>query len=413
MLLRKVQEIRCDALLGNSVALLLASGVMAGTGFLFWLLAARLFPASDVGLAGTLVALMNLIATLSLLGLDVALVRFLPSEKEPRRTVGTGLTVVVLGAVATASIAMLLVPTFAPPLSFIRASWLTTGAFIVFTAIAALNLLLEAVFLSRGKAEYTLLINAVHTTLRILLIALCVRFGAVGIFFAFALTLTIALIINLVVLARVLDLRPALALRASVLKRAWRYSANNYTAGLFNLLPGSLLPLIVAQRLGLEAAGFFSIAMMIGYLLYAIPWSAARSLFADSARDKTLLTLNTRRAIRMIAILLLPSILVLFFAGHYLLAIFGATYAAGSSGLLRMLALAAIPISIFSIFETRIRILHASSWLILTNALYAVTVFSLALLLSPMGLTGIGLAWFTGHCVAALSSAVIVRRITH
>ena len=52
----------------NSVALILAKVATMGLGFLFWLVAARLFAPSDVGLASGAVSAMMLITQLALFG---------------------------------------------------------------------------------------------------------------------------------------------------------------------------------------------------------------------------------------------------------------------------------------------------------------------------------------------------------
>jgi len=50
----------------------------AGSGFFFWLIAARFYSTADIGLASAIISAMGLIAMLSLLSFDISLVRFLP-----------------------------------------------------------------------------------------------------------------------------------------------------------------------------------------------------------------------------------------------------------------------------------------------------------------------------------------------
>ena len=50
----------------------------AGSGFFFWLIAARFYSTADIGLASAIISAMGLISMLSLLGFDISLVRFLP-----------------------------------------------------------------------------------------------------------------------------------------------------------------------------------------------------------------------------------------------------------------------------------------------------------------------------------------------
>src|SRR5881398_5766 len=53
-------------------------------GFVFWGLAARLFSANAVGIAGSLVSLSSLATSIGILGLDNGLVRFIPRADRPR-----------------------------------------------------------------------------------------------------------------------------------------------------------------------------------------------------------------------------------------------------------------------------------------------------------------------------------------
>ena len=67
-----------DPLFKNAYFLMFSSLTSAGSGFFFWLIAARFYSTSDIGLASAIISAMGLIAMLSLLGFDISLVRFLP-----------------------------------------------------------------------------------------------------------------------------------------------------------------------------------------------------------------------------------------------------------------------------------------------------------------------------------------------
>ncbi len=62
----------------NTFYLVLNSGALTGTGFLFWLVAARLYPDQAVGLAAAAIAAMRLLVLIATLGLDYGLIRFVP-----------------------------------------------------------------------------------------------------------------------------------------------------------------------------------------------------------------------------------------------------------------------------------------------------------------------------------------------
>lgn len=70
-----------DPLFKNAYFLMLSSITSAGSGFFFWLIVARFYPAEEVGLASAIISAMGLIGMLSLLGFDISLVRFLPERE--------------------------------------------------------------------------------------------------------------------------------------------------------------------------------------------------------------------------------------------------------------------------------------------------------------------------------------------
>lgn len=77
-MLRFIQKLK-DPLYKNSIFLMLSSVTGAGTGFVFWVIAARFYSAEDVGLASAIVSAMRMIGMLSVLGLD--LVMFIPERE--------------------------------------------------------------------------------------------------------------------------------------------------------------------------------------------------------------------------------------------------------------------------------------------------------------------------------------------
>jgi len=73
----------------NAVYLMLSSGVTAALGFVFWILAARFYSASDVGLASAIISAAGLLALLSTLGLNYGLIRFLLIQVRSRILLST------------------------------------------------------------------------------------------------------------------------------------------------------------------------------------------------------------------------------------------------------------------------------------------------------------------------------------
>ena len=82
-----------DPLFKNAYFLMLSSITSAGSGFFFWLITARFYPAEEVGLASAIISAMGLIGILSLFGFDISLVRFLPEREDKAELINTCMTI--------------------------------------------------------------------------------------------------------------------------------------------------------------------------------------------------------------------------------------------------------------------------------------------------------------------------------
>jgi O-antigen/teichoic acid export membrane protein len=395
------------SLFQNSLYLLLATGVMAFFSFLFWLIASRIFPPSDVGIASTIVAVMNVIALLSLIGFDSVFIRFLPSESEKNALINTGIAAVIIAAVILSSGFLLLVDHISPTLSFLSDGILYPLSFIFFCATMTVNVLTDAIFLAHKAPQMTFFINTTFVSLRLIFLFLFREWGAAGIYFAIALSQVFGPMLGIIILTRRFSYSPKRMLDRDILKRFKGYSLGNYTAGILNLLPGSILPIMITNNLGSEKAAYYGIVMMIGNLLFTVPWMVTRSLFAEGSHDKKDYGVHVRHALMIIAALFLPGMLVLLFIGDIVLSLFGPLYAEGGFTLLRIVVVAGIFVTTTSLLETYFRVHGDPRWLILSNAFYLTTIVGCAYLFLPYGLTGIGWATILGYGAASAVSYTI------
>ena len=68
-----------DPLYINSIFLIVSSLLNAVTGFIFWIIATRLYSAEDVGLASGIISAAMLLHLFSLMSLEFSLAHYLPS----------------------------------------------------------------------------------------------------------------------------------------------------------------------------------------------------------------------------------------------------------------------------------------------------------------------------------------------
>jgi O-antigen/teichoic acid export membrane protein len=399
----KFAQLHRDSLVQNSFYLMLSTAVMAVLGFIFWLIAARLFKPDQIGVATTLISAMTLISYIGLLGFNSTFIRFLPLSKNRSNEINTGLLLSTIAAMAVAAVYLLLVPIIAPGLSIVHDNLLFAFGFIVLVALSCVNLLTTSIFIALRAAKYNLFINGLLMSLvKLVLPAAFIGMGAYGLFAASGAGAAAALLASLYVLVRRFGYKPRTKLDTKTLKNVWQYSFSNYSANLLNIAPTLILPLVVLNHLGAAAAGYYYLASMVANLLYTVVYAVSQSLFAEgSYADKGMRELLTRST-WVIAAVMIPGVLAIYGGAPIMLHIYGPAYVANATQLLQILALAGPMVSVYTIVNVLLRINKQSRDIIIMDTFYLVSIAGLAELWANNGLVWIGYAWIIGNSVAGL-----------
>lgn len=325
-LAERIRAARRDVFLRNSALLLLATAGLAGGGFVFWQLVARLYTPEQVGLAGTLISASALVATLAMLGMNNSLIRYLGEWPDRGRTISSGVAVVA-GAAAFGSLVFAAGASwFAPPL----AETLRGPAVIAFTALTvagAVGTLYDNVFVALRSSGYVLARNGVAVLLRLVLPLGLLALGGMGIFTAYWLAFALGGVIYLVALRTKFDLPLLSPISLHRLRAMWRYSLGTYLATVILMAPNLLMPILVAQRNGLRAAAGYYIAALLASVLLFVPEAASRSFFAEATHHGGLARTGLWRVLMLIGVTQTPIVVVLVIFGGPVLALFGESYA--------------------------------------------------------------------------------------
>lgn len=406
----KILHLHKDSLFRNSFYLLLATAVMAGFGFFFWLISAHLVDPENIGVATTLISIMNIIAIFSLIGFDGTLIRFLANSKRKNDKLNTGIILVGGAAFLLSASFILFIHTISPKLEVVLSNPSYAIAFILFCVMSAINILTDAAFIAYRQAKFTLIINTIFSFIKMLLPLLFAPWGAFGILTAAAGGQAIGFILSIAVLIWKFDYRPSFVINHEVLREVWRYSAGNYLANALNLLPVTLLPLIITNHIGSKEAAYFYIIMMIGNLLYSIPYAVTKSLFAESSNDEQSTAFNIKKSLRMIAVLLVPAIVVLLIFGEFILDFFGESYSNNGIQFLYLVAISGFAVSSYSLYSSLLKVKKSIVGLITMNGFYAASMIGCAYLLLSFGLIGIGISWLIGNVVASIFGWILFRQ---
>ncbi len=406
-----IQVAAPNRLVRNSVLLLLAQIAAAGFGFLFWLVIARIFPASQVGIASSLLSAISLLAFVSMAGMNGTLIRFLRTGHARDRQVGQALTVVVATSAIVSVGYVLLAPGLAADLAVLHDPRFAV-LFVLVAVSAGVNLLTDAIFVGLRSPEYNLALDGILQGVTKLLapLALLGVVPVVAVFGSAGLGFAVAAAASLIVLRRRFGIRPAIGRRPAFSRRELHYSVASYLSSVLNLLPSLALPMIVLAEHGAAAAAYFFMSFQIANLLYAISFAAGEATFSEGSHALDDLPQLLRTSLRLLAYTQVPAAMLVIASASWVLGLFGGEYREQATGLLVVFALGAVPVAVNAWASFVLRILARNRMLIATNASFVVVTLGLSVAFAPMGLVGFGWAWFVGNLAAAAVACAGVWR---
>jgi O-antigen/teichoic acid export membrane protein len=405
-----IDPLHSPQLARSSVVLMINTLLAAALGFLFWVLAARVFTPESVGAVAAVSSLIPLFGTLAGFGLPEATLRFLGGTEHPRSfltraicfSTGSGLLVGALVWVLPRALGS------APPL---LTAWWVSPLLALSVAASAASSVSTATLISLRRPHLVLFETLVGGLSRLVLTLLLTSQEAPGLFLAAAVSPLLALTTSLLI---VLKVTPASTGVHRPSSEQIRFAATNWIAASASLAPRSVVIAIVSWRAGAEAAAWIAIPLMVYPLLVLIPSASARALYAESSRNTQEFPRLARQTLQFS--LLLTSLLAATasISAPLVLSIFGSRYAEESSTLLRLLMVAAIFSVPNYLIDTTLNIRKDKLGYLTTNILGVLTSLTLVLVLSGLGPVGIGLAWILAQLLYTLTgSLVLFRRRGH
>ncbi|HCU93379.1 MAG TPA: hypothetical protein DHU96_11865 [Actinobacteria bacterium] len=404
-------------MLRSGHALIFSAAVTQGIGIIYWIAAARIYPATVVGRNSAAISITMFLAGVAELNLMSTLVRFLPTSG--RRTKSFILTVYGASAVLaglTGLVFFLLIPRVEPQLEFLRSSPLLAAWFVVSIITGAIFVLQDSALTGVRAATFVPVENTAFSLVKLGLMIPVVRFlPAAGIYVSWTAAFALSVIPTNVYLfgravPRHLRRQPADG-ELPPLRQIRAYVVPDSLAGLFMLASTALLPLLIIDRLGPAAAGHYALAWIIGYSLYLVSLNMGSSLVVETAADQSVLREHCLRSITHQAKLLVPVVAVVIAAAPYILLVFGRGYAAADATALRLLALAAFPALITNTAISVTRSQRRMRMVVGIQVAICALVWGLSdLLMGPLGITGLGAAWLAAQTVTA-AALIIWHRL--
>ncbi len=348
------KTIGSDFLISNSIYLFINNILGAAVGFLFWIVAANLFSETEIGIATALLSASSLIAGISNLGLGLALIRYINqlSNKEGDELINTSICWSLLTTVLISAVYLLLLTKSTSVLSFITNNSIWNLVFVLGTAAMVLVTLTDQILLAHfsGKIVFlrSLIMHLIKLTFPLFLIF--ILNGPEAVFITFTIASLASTGFSSFQLKR--NLRPKYVFKPNLNfildnHNILGYALSNHIGSYFISLPYMIAPLIIIERFGETIAAQFYIGSMMAMLINSLAMSLSTSAFIQGS-TKEGDTTPLIRALKIMALIILPITIVLYLASPLILKLFGSSYLQGIQ-LIRSLIIAA-PFSGFALF---------------------------------------------------------------
>ncbi|GGP38029.1 hypothetical protein GCM10010278_13790 [Streptomyces melanogenes] len=401
-----------DSMFRNAYALMLSTAVSAALGLGFWLVAARYYTEEAVGQGSAAIAAMRLLASITATTMIGAVVRYVPRAGRATGPLVVRAYVASTVVVAVASTGFL----FTLPLwgaSYEPLGGPAAGAVFVLASVAwAVLTLQDGVLTGLRKAIWVPVGNAVFSLGKLLLLAGFAAF-TLGVFLSWAAAMVLSILpLGWLIFRRLIPAQAAADRDRPVprMREIGRFLAGDSVGALFSLAMINLLPVMVAVRFDAAQNGFFYIAYTVGGTMEFMAINMASSLTAHASHSPDRLADGVRGALRRMALLLVPVVVLLIVFARQILAPFGADYAEHGTLVLRLLAAAALPRVAVELYIGVLRVQGRTGVLaLLQGAMCTLVLGSAAVLLGTTGIEGAGWAVLVSMCGMALVSAPGLR----
>jgi O-antigen/teichoic acid export membrane protein len=400
----------------DGLSMTVSAGLTAAVGLVAWVVAARLLPREEVGRAAAFVSGFMLVASLGDLGLDRALIRWVPRAGEHRRALLRRCYAVVLVSSFMAALAVLALPTGAA----IRAALGSEPALgaVLFVAASmswALFQFQDPVLVSLGRARWVPWENTSISVLRVVILAAAGPvLGTGGILLSWVVPAAGGVLVISLLVRRALGREQAPVVPGGPGARAVMPGRREvvgllapiYPARVCSALVVNMVPLLVTSRFGPAAGAVFFVAWMAGntvdYAAIGFAQSVIMRIAHEPERAWPLLALGCRR----VAALFLPVLVLGLLLATPLLSVFGPAYAGLGTGLLRLVLLGCAP-RLLTTLVVALNVARGRGWTAgaLEAASAACVVGVAALAGTP---TGIGLGFAVTQLAVAAGAAVVL-----
>ncbi|MCV7423758.1 lipopolysaccharide biosynthesis protein [Mycobacterium yunnanensis] len=386
----------------NSLAVVLASGCTGVLGLAFWAIAARLYPAAEVGVAAAMIFSATMLATLANLSLGAMYERFLPLAG--RRAA----PLLRRGYLAVVGLALVLacgLIAFGPRAALFHSRW-ELVTYPAFVAVLALFALLDNTVAGLGVARWGAAKNTVHGAVKLVgILALAGTGSALAITMSWGLTAAVAVIWVMVAIRRRVryDDRYSAVPSLPPRRELWHYFGASYGISALASVAPLVVPLLVVTRIGPEASAYFAVTWSIVGAFYIVLSLLVSPFVAECAAHPDRIGSLSASFAKMIAAAALLGGLGLAFVAPIALGLIGTDYREAGTPLLHLAAFF-MPLTVVgAVYVGLARVHRRLTLAVLTQCLVTVVVIGgTAMTTGTLGVRGVGVSYLVAEALAAV-----------
>lgn len=336
------------ALFVNAGSLVGTTVVTSALGFVYWWLAARLFPPEAVGFASSAISAMMLLGAVGMLGLGTLLIGELP--RNPGKAGSMIVAALVLAGAASAVLGILYAvaaPGLSPELAGLSISAANIFFFAAGVVLTAVTLIVDQALIGLLRGGLQLGRNTFFAVAKLALLYLASLWLSSEAGINIYITWMVGNLLSLVALAAYMVIRgirihyvPEWTLFRTLKRAALAHHAVN----LILQAPSLIMPIAVTTLLSASSNASFYAAWMVVSFAFVIPSHLATVLYAVGASQPAVLMDKLRTTMRWSLLAAVPMSVGLFLTAGILLNLFGGHYAEQAEWCLRILSLGVFPL---------------------------------------------------------------------
>jgi len=400
-----VRGLYADNLYKNSFYLMLSNIVNGLLGFIFLMIATRLYSASDIGIYSAMFSAISLIILFSMTGgFGNALIKLVPSASslDKNKLVFSFLMISCFIVLLMSFIFVSFIEVFSSKLIFLKENLFYGFIFILFAIFSTIVALFNGIFMAFRRTKYILIGGITMNIGTIISLPLFISFLYMGIFYSTGIGTLLGVFISLFFLynARLINFK--LNISFNIIKKNFNYIFVNYFSSIASAVFGLLFPIVILNILSAEMTAYFFVARSIFSLITAFLMSTIMSFFIEGSYNMNEIKKNRNKVLKVSLIIATISIIGVFLFGKFVLSLFGEAYL-NSLDLLYIFTISIYFFVINKIYLVELLIKKKMKETIIFNFLITIpAIISGTLLMFYFGLLGVGYGWLIGQVIGII-----------